>query len=222
MWHTTMLGLATDQPSPAISLLPYGAQVLICLDEFTKDNGGTMFMPDSHKHKPEGIEADEEGTLDGTTVLEAPAGSVLIAHSAWWYVLVALYMPAVLSQMPYITMFSHMLCYIDEDIALVPLSLWSTPRYTSLCETCHGQSSLCSSSLYRHRQTKNTSGHSRTALLGNYTPGYVVPKDNMEKQWRLFRASAGYDALSRQEQEALEELLLGADKRGLYEEPLPY
>lgn len=108
IWHTTMLDLATDQPSPASSLqkqaaayyrclLPY-AQVLICLDEFTKDNGGTMFMPGSHKHKPEGIEADEEGTLDGSVVLEAPAGSVLIAHSAWWYVLVALYMPSVLSQ----------------------------------------------------------------------------------------------------------------------------
>ena len=74
----------------------------------------------------------------------------------------------------------------------------------------------------RHRQNKNISKHSRTALLGNYTPGYVVPKDNMEKQWRLFKASGCYDALSRQDQEALEKLLLGVDRRGLYEEALPY
>ena len=80
-----------------------------------------MFMPGSHMHKPEGIEDDVEGTLDGSMVLEAPAGSVLIAHSAWWYVLVALYMPSVLSQTPYITVHLHMLCYIDENMALVPL-----------------------------------------------------------------------------------------------------
>lgn len=59
-------------------------QVLICLDDFHKDNGGTMFMPDSHTHKPDGLEKDEEGRFPGSEILEAPAGSVLIAHSAWW------------------------------------------------------------------------------------------------------------------------------------------
>lgn len=59
-------------------------QVLICLDEFRGDNGGTMFMPDSHKDKPHGLEKDEDGTFPGSTVLTAPAGSVLVAHSAWW------------------------------------------------------------------------------------------------------------------------------------------
>lgn len=34
----------------------------------------------------------------------------------------------------------------------------------------------------RHRQTKNVSSANRTALLGNYTPGYLVPKDDMERQ----------------------------------------
>ena len=59
-------------------------QVLICLDDFREDNGGTMFMPDSHKDKPHGLEEDQEGTFPGSTVLTAPAGSVLVAHSAWW------------------------------------------------------------------------------------------------------------------------------------------
>ncbi|MCJ1241765.1 hypothetical protein MMC14_009771 [Varicellaria rhodocarpa] len=59
-------------------------QVLICLDEFRADNGGTMFMPDSHKHKPTGLEEDEEGTFPGAEILEAAPGSALIAHSAWW------------------------------------------------------------------------------------------------------------------------------------------
>ncbi len=61
-------------------------QVLICLDEFRQDNGGTMFMPNSHIQKPEGIEDDMEGTFPGSMTLTAPAGSVLVAHSAWWYV----------------------------------------------------------------------------------------------------------------------------------------
>ncbi len=63
------------------------AQVLICLDEFRQDNGGTMFMPNSHMQKPKGIEDDMEGTFPGSVTLTAPAGSVLVAHSAWWYVL---------------------------------------------------------------------------------------------------------------------------------------
>ncbi|DBA89954.1 TPA: hypothetical protein ACH3X2_004442 [Trebouxia sp. C0005] len=104
--------------------------------------------------KPDGIEEDTEGTFPGSVTLTAPAGSVLVAHSAWW-----------------------------------------------------------------HRQTKNVSKLPRTALLGNYTPGHVVPKDNMEKQWHGFRASASYSLLSQQEQEALEKLLLGPHRRGLYASP---
>ena len=60
-------------------------QVLICLDEFRPDNGGTMFLPNSHRNKPEGLEEDHEGTFPGSVTLTAPAGSVLIAHSCWWY-----------------------------------------------------------------------------------------------------------------------------------------
>ena len=62
----------------------FAQQVLICLDEFRADNGGTMFMPNSHRHKPEGLEEDHEGTFPGSMTLTAAAGSVLIAHSAWW------------------------------------------------------------------------------------------------------------------------------------------
>ena len=43
-------------------------------------------MPNSHIQKPEGIEDDMEGTFPGSMTLTAPAGSVLVAHSAWWYV----------------------------------------------------------------------------------------------------------------------------------------
>ncbi len=73
--------------------------------------------------------------------------------------------------------------------------------------------------VYRHQQTKNVSKLPRTALLGNYTPGHVVPKDNMEKQWHVFQASRSYSLLSKQEQETLEKLLLGPHSRGLYASP---
>lgn len=56
---------------------------MLCLDEFREDNGGTMFMPNSHKDKPKGLEEDHEGTFPGSIILKAPAGSVLVAHSAW-------------------------------------------------------------------------------------------------------------------------------------------
>ncbi|KAL0050790.1 hypothetical protein WJX82_007295 [Trebouxia sp. C0006] len=122
-WHPDYPYHDIDQPWPPPEF-PLGCQVLICLDEFRQDNGGTMFMPNSHIQKPEGIEDDMEGTFPGSMTLTAPAGSVLVAHSAWW-----------------------------------------------------------------HRQTKNVSKLPRTALLGNYTPGHVVPKDNMEKQCHDFKAS---------------------------------
>ncbi|DBA79812.1 TPA: hypothetical protein ACH3X1_008473 [Trebouxia sp. C0004] len=152
-WHPDYPYHDIDQPWPPPEF-PLGCQVLICLDEFRQDNGGTMFMPNSHMQKPEGIEDDIEGTSPGSITLTASAGSVLIAHSAWW-----------------------------------------------------------------HRQTKNVSKLPRTALLGNYTPGHVVPKDNMEKQWHVFKASGSYLLLSKQEQETLEKLLLGPHTRGLYASP---
>ena len=42
---------------------------------------------------------------------------------------------------------------------------------------------LIAHSSWWHRQTNNTTTASRTALLGNYTPCWVVPKDGMERQW---------------------------------------
>ena len=56
----------------------------------------------------------------------------------------------------------------------------------------------------------------RRALLGNYTPGHIVPKDNMEKQLTVFKDGKGYELLSQREQEELENLLLGPYRRGLY------
>ena len=71
----------------------------------------------------------------------------------------------------------------------------------------------------RHRQTKNTSKGARRALLGNYTPGHIVPKDNMEKQWHLLKESAEFSSLSIDDRHKLEKLLLGPFKRGLYTHP---
>ena len=42
-----------------------------------------MFMPNSHKDKPAGLEEDEDGSFPGSVIMTAPAGSVLVAHSAW-------------------------------------------------------------------------------------------------------------------------------------------
>lgn len=61
----------------------------------------------------------------------------------------------------------------------------------------------------------NLSGHSRSALLGNYTPGHIVPKDNMEKQWLIFKGGSAYDLLSQEEKDELEKLMLGPFRRGL-------
>ena len=62
----------------------YALQVLICIDDFTAENGGTAFIPNSHKQPPDRSFLGKECDVPGMQVLEAPAGTVLIAHSAWW------------------------------------------------------------------------------------------------------------------------------------------
>ena len=57
------------------------------------------------------------------------------------------------------------------------------------------------------------------ALLGNYTAGHVVPKDNMEKQWHLLEEASQLQCLTKTERIDLERLLLGPYKRGLYRVP---
>ena len=130
---------------------PLGVQVLICLDEFTSANGGTMFRTNTHKllkspdyvfdtPAPDGVFCCEQlgrlktpdGAPDGyvpdcniTKYHPCPPGSVLIAHSAWWH------------------------------------------RQVRNVDSCGGE----------HPRR-------RTALLGNYTPGHVVPKGDMGAVWR--------------------------------------
>lgn len=62
----------------------------------------------------------------------------------------------------------------------------------------------------------------RAALLGNYTPGHVVPKDNMEKQWHLLEEAGQLQLLPETDRKNLERLLLGPYKRGLYRDPPQY
>ena len=133
---------------------PLGVQALWLLDDFREDNGGTMFLPGSHlvDGVPDGISAGGMETPPAAQVLIAPAGSVLIAHSAWW-----------------------------------------------------------------HRQTVNRSDAPRTALLGNYTSGHVVPKDGMERQWREHHEAIERDLrLDSWERETFADLWLGRRRRGLY------
>ena len=58
-------------------------QVMWLLDNFTQQNGATMFWPGSHSwlQQPD----YDFSTPEDAQLLLAPAGSVLIAHGAWWH-----------------------------------------------------------------------------------------------------------------------------------------
>ena len=77
---------------------------------------------------------------------------------------------------------------------------------------------LIAHSAWHHRQTINRSAASRTALLGNYTPMFVTPKDSMERAWRHRPASSIDDFLSGEEGEMFANLWLGRERRGNYGE----
>jgi len=81
-WHVDYPYHDVPLPWPPVEL-PLGAQVLWCLDDFRTENGGTMFQEKSHllMRRP----VYDYSTPPGSQVLECPAGSVLIAHSAWWH-----------------------------------------------------------------------------------------------------------------------------------------
>ena len=65
---------------------PWPAQALACnvawlLDDFTEENGGTRFIPGSHRHghSPDPAAAHE------TLAIEAPAGSLLVMDGRVWH-----------------------------------------------------------------------------------------------------------------------------------------
>ena len=66
---------------------PLGCQVLWFLNDVDVNNGGTMFYPASHLTEgiPAGITHGGNQTPLSSYTLSVPAGTVLIAHSAWWH-----------------------------------------------------------------------------------------------------------------------------------------
>lgn len=84
---TPALGWHVDYPyhdiSPPWPRDTLSVQVLWLLDNFTEHNGATMFLPESHSwlQQPE----YDFSTPQQSQLLVAPAGSVLIAHGAWWH-----------------------------------------------------------------------------------------------------------------------------------------
>ena len=75
---------------------------------------------------------------------------------------------------------------------------------------------LIAHSAWWHRQTNNTTSTSRAALLGNYTPGWVVAKDGMERQWAASHVALDPDLPNGWFREAFKRLWLGPLGRGLF------
>ena len=75
---------------------------------------------------------------------------------------------------------------------------------------------LIAHSAWWHRQTNNMTTTSRTALLGNYTPGWVVAKDGMERQWADCHVALDPLLPNGWFREAFERLWLGPLGRGLF------
>lgn len=66
---------------------PYGhlaGQTVWMLDDFTDENGATGVVPGSHRkgHPPDG---QTDAWREDGHIMEAPAGSVVFAHGAWWH-----------------------------------------------------------------------------------------------------------------------------------------
>ena len=159
---------------------PLGCQVLFCLDEFTACNGGTLFRTGTQllgrepnytcdTPAPSGAHRCEQlgrlpsesewppGFTPDPNIMQyhcCPAGTVLIAHSAWW-----------------------------------------------------------------HRQVRNMASSGgdrprrRTALLGNYTPNHVVPKDLMAEQYQQMLNSPWRARLDQRTKKAAKNLWLGHPMR---------
>jgi ectoine hydroxylase-related dioxygenase (phytanoyl-CoA dioxygenase family) len=65
--------------------IPYGLQALVSLREFTEDNGGTIFQPNSHTKNKWPTSRDTGNDEEGCKILNCGPGSVLLAHSSWWH-----------------------------------------------------------------------------------------------------------------------------------------
>jgi ectoine hydroxylase-related dioxygenase (phytanoyl-CoA dioxygenase family)/putative sterol carrier protein len=74
-----------DQNS-ANPIPPFAVAVnsLICVDDFTKENGATVVVPGSHILE-RGLTPDNIYSTDGTVAAEAPAGSVIIFDARIWH-----------------------------------------------------------------------------------------------------------------------------------------
>lgn len=80
-WHVDHPYWTIKPPFPVET--PLTAHAIWCLDPFSEDNGATKFIPCSHRrtHLPE-----HNGSYDHEGVtLEAPAGSLILAHGACWH-----------------------------------------------------------------------------------------------------------------------------------------
>ena len=69
------------KPTPPFAI---GVNTLLCLDDFTEDNGATRIIPGSHI-KERGLAPDNIYTSKGTVAAVAPAGSAIIFESRLWH-----------------------------------------------------------------------------------------------------------------------------------------
>ena len=60
-----------------------GINVLWCIDDFTDENGGTRYVPGSHRHNRAPTQAADHA-LD-TVAIEAPAGSMVVMEGRVWH-----------------------------------------------------------------------------------------------------------------------------------------
>jgi hypothetical protein len=79
------MNIHSDQAlcSPAPWTDPWMINVIWCLDEVRPDNGGTLYIPGSHRFRNrEDVPADFESAL---RVMEAPAGSAIVMEGRLWH-----------------------------------------------------------------------------------------------------------------------------------------
>lgn len=80
-WHVDHPYWTIAQPYPVEP--PLTAHAIWCLDDFSAESGSTLFVPGSHRrtHLPE----HEHDYAHEALAVEAPAGSLILAHGAIWH-----------------------------------------------------------------------------------------------------------------------------------------